>query len=639
MSPGPKSYSRVAHVEDADEDSGSSINGKPGTRKYATSGAPLNPSKANTSRSRSDKRPVVSRSSSAAAALNDSDSRRAAEHKGKPTRQHSSAKDCGDPELRAKDREQQRRDRRLREEEKDREQQRKDRTPREDEKDRKAKAKANAIPAAAKDESRPPRPRRSTMLSQSAAQPAPNPTYKRGHVDDADAAGYGLQQPAMSGTRPRTQLRTASYHAGQPYRPPPVSMSMMWHPPHQAAAPFPIGTFPPPIWQGYGTSPGGFAAPPPPSPVGPAPEYYDGLAARDPHSHLRQRFETRPGSAMGFQKPPPPPPPPPSTMDYYDSQDYLDDPPLRCPVARRPSRFQRAENDRRQMPPPDFVPTRPQSALPPSTSFRPPSLQQRPPSRQSQARPPVTQRRTVNFADQQAESDDDASSNEEELFHDISPSESLNDRHAIVARARRGSTAYDHRNYDIVPASTRRRRSSTYGSNALASGGVSLGEKKYNEALRYQEEVSGNPQMPLTAEYLKKAGRPGGVASSRSTRSSGSRDDSDYKRSNATGITHASSNTEDWNIKISGNARVRFPGAEIECGDNAEIVFTAPGGGGGSRLGSDKASMIHPQLEDARSRSERKALPHRPRAPSQSDSQSRSYAPSHTSYAHSGASF
>ncbi|KAG5979402.1 hypothetical protein E4U55_005197 [Claviceps digitariae] len=632
MSPGPKSYSRVAHVEDADEDSGNSIIGKPGTRKYATSGAPVNPSKANTSKSRSDKRPVVSRSSSGSARLNESDSRRTADQKEKGTR-HSSAKDGGDPELRAKDREQQKTDRRLRE----------------DEKDRKAKAAAKpaAAPAAAKDESRPPRIRRPTTLKQSAAQPAPSPMYKRGHVDDP--ASYGLQQAAMSGTRPRAQFRPASYYAGQPgqpYMPPPVSM--MWHPPRPvAAAPFSMGTFPPPpIWHGYGTSPGGFTAPPPPSPIGPTPEYFDAMAAQDRHSHLRQRFETRPGSAMGYQKPPlhlpPPPPPPPasaaSTMEYYDRRGFLGDPPPMPPAARRPSRFQRTEDDRGRMPPPDLVPTRPQSAHPPSTSaYRPPPPQQRPASRQSQSRPPVAQRRTVNFVDQ-PDSEDGDSVGGEELFHGNSPSQSFDDRHVVASRPRRNSTAYNHRNYDVVPASTRPRRSSTYGSNALASGGVSLHENKYNNALKYQEERSGNSQMPLTEELLRKAGRR--TASSRSTGSSGSRDESDFKRSNATtGLTHTSYNSEDWNIKISGNARVRFPGAEIECGDHAEIVFTTPGGGGGARLGSDKASMGRPQLEDSRSRVERKALPHRPRAPSQSDSQSRSHAHSRGSYEHSGGSF
>ncbi|KAG6000933.1 hypothetical protein E4U21_004871 [Claviceps maximensis] len=628
MSPGPKTFSRVAHVEDADEDSGSSINGKPGTRKYATSGAYVNPSKANTSKSRSDKRPIAPKTSSADAAFSESESRRAAEQKGKATRHHSSGKDCGDPELRAKDREQQRRDRRLKEDEKDQK--------------AKAKAKAAAAPSAtAKDESRPPRTRRPTTLNQSASQPAPSPMYKRGHVDDP--ASYGLQQPATSGTRPRAQSRPATYHAGQPYGP--LPMSPMWHPPHPAPGPFPMGPFhTPPNWQGYGSSSGGFGipAPHPPSSAGPASEYFDGIIAHDPHSHLRQRFETRPslfenrpGSAMGYQKmthpllQPQPQPQPPPAMEYYDSQDYLDNPPTMRPVTRRPSRVQRAEDDRRRMPPPDRVPARPQSAHPPSTLYRPPTLQQRPPSRQNQSRPPVTQRRSVNFVDQ-AETEDNDLLGGEDLSHDDSPSGSFGEGHFVAPRPRRSSTAYDHRNHDVVPASTRRRRSSTYGSNALASGGVSLDEKKYNDALRYQEETSGNSRIPLTAEFLRKAGKPVEVASSRSTRSSGSQDESDYRRSNATGITRTSYNSEDWNIKISGNARVRFPGAEIECGDHAEIVFTAAGGGGGgARLGSDKASMFHPQLDD----SQRKALPHRSRAPSQSYSQSRRYAPpSHVSY-------
>ncbi|KAG6013859.1 hypothetical protein E4U43_007078 [Claviceps pusilla] len=635
MSPAPKSYSRVAHVEDADEDSGSSIHGKPGTRKYATSGAPINPSKANTSKSRSDKRPVPSRSMSASAVFKESDSRRAAEQKAKETRHHPSDRDCGDPELRAKDREQQRRDRRLRE----------------DEKERKTKTKtsaaaATAAPVAARDEARAPRVRRPTELNQSATQPAPSPMYKRGHVDDP--ASYGLQQPATSGARPRAQMRPASYHVGQPYGPPPVSM--MWHPPHPAAVPLPMGAYPPPpMWQGYGTSPRGFGAFPPPSPMGPAPEYFDAMAAQDPHSHLRQRFETRSGAAMGYQKPlqalsSAPPPPSPSTMEYYHSQDYPDDPSSMHPPTLRPSRFRDAEDDRRRMPPPDLVPARPQSAHPPSTSYRPPTLQQRPPSRQGQSRPPVTQRRSVNFVDQ-PESGDDDFSGEDELFNVSSPMQSSEDRHAAVPRPRRSSIAYNHRNCDVVPApAARRRRSSTYGSNALASGGVRLDDKKISNALRYQQEqqgVSGKSQVPLTEESLRKAGRRTGGASSHSTPSSASRDDSDYKRSNATGITRTTYNSEDWNIKISGNARVRFPGAgaEIECGDHTEIVFTAPSGGGGSRLGSDKASMFNPRLEDPRSQVERKTLPHRPRAPSQSDSQSRSYADSQASYGFSGVSF
>ncbi|QPG94083.1 hypothetical protein C2857_004541 [Epichloe festucae Fl1] len=606
MSSSSKSYSRVAHVEDADEDSGSSINGKPGTRKYATSEAPVSPSKANTSRSRSDKRPGNLRSSSASVSFNESDFRGVAEKREKPASRRPSEKDRGDPEQRARDRERQRKDRRLREDEEDRR-------------------------ATAQDAPRPLRKQRPTSLKQSATQPVVSQSsYKRGHVDNP--ASYGVQQPAISGSRPRAQTRPVSYYAGQPPRPP---ENMAWHPPRHAAAPFPVGTFPPtPIWQGPGASPGGFAAPPPPSPVGPVPGFFDGVVAANPHNHLRQRFETRPASAMGYQKPPPPPPP----KDYYDREDYLDDPPPMRPVSRRPSRSRRAEDDRRRMPPPDLVPIRPQSALPPNTPYRPPAPQQRPPSRQTQSRPPVVHRRSVGFAIDQPGYEDGDFLGDEDLFHDISPNASFDDRRAVVPRSRRSSTAYDHHDYDVVPASTRRRRSSMYGSNALPSGGVGLDDDKYNDALRYQEAVSGNPQMPLTAESLRKAGKRGGVASSRSTRSSGSRDDSDYKRSNATGITRTSYNSEDFTIKVSGGARVRVPGAEIECDDGGEIVFTTRGGGG-SRQGSDKASMILPQLDDSRSRVERKTLPYRPHAPSQSDSQSRGYAPSHAPYDYPGGFF
>lgn len=247
----------------------------------------------------------------------------------------------------------------------------------------------------------------------------------------------------------------------------------------------------------------------------------------------------------------------------------------------------------------------------------------------------------MGFVDQH-EYDDDDSQSDQELFHDSSPNASFDHQRAIVPRSRRNSTVYDHHDYHVVPANPRRRRSSVYGSVALPSGGVSLDDQKYDDALKYQEQVSGGPSMPLTAETLLRASKRGAVVSSRSTRSSNSRDDSDYKRSNATGITRTSYNSEDLTtIKVSGvGAKVRVRGAEIECEEGGEITVTTSGGGGGppggSRPGSDKASMIYPQLEDSRSRVERKALPHRPRTASQSDSQSRGYAPSHAPYDYGG---
>lgn len=193
----------------------------------------------------------------------------------------------------------------------------------------------------------------------------------------------------------------------------------------------------------------------------------------------------------------------------------------------------------------------------------------------------------------------------------------------------------DDDEFDVSPGVSRGGRRGSMHTAALGSGGVSLEKARYLDAMRYQDDVHGSLPMPLTAETLRKATKRGEGASSRSTRSSDSRDESEYKRSNTTGITRSSSGAPDeFTIKVSGAAVVRFEGAEIEC-DDGEITFSnnRPGT---SRVGSDRASTVY-QLEDSRSRYERKALPplaHRPRAPSQSDTQSRAYAPSHAPYEH-----
>ncbi|OAQ67792.1 hypothetical protein VFPPC_04136 [Pochonia chlamydosporia 170] len=579
MSSSSRSHSHVAHVEDVDDDSGSAINGIEATRKYAMSEARMSPIKIqpNTGKSRSDRRPVNSRSSSASVSFDESGSHGSLpDKKGRPLSRRPSERESGDPELRARDQERKRMERRLREEEED----------------RRAAAPARSKAKAKDQDSRPLRKQRPTSLKQTATQPVIQQMYKRGHVDNP--ANYGVQQPAVAGNRPRAQTRPASYYAGQPTRPGP--MNMPWFPSHHPPAGFPIGSYPPPPWPGQGASPGGFAGPPPPSPVGPPAGYFDaaGVAA-NPHSHLRSRFETRPSSAMAYQKPPPPPPPP--ALDYYDYEEIFDETPPPPRVTHRPSKAKRAEDDRKRMPPPEHIPIRPQSAMPQSTPYRPPPSQ-RPPSRQSQSRPPPTHRRSVGFVDQSPYDDDDFLG-DDGLFHDISPNASFDQRHAVVPRprSRRSSVAYDHHDYDIVPATSRGRRASMYGS-ALPSGGVSLEDQKYTDALKYQEAVSGGAPVKLTAETLRKASKRGAVASSRSTRSSASRDDSEYRQSNATGLTRTSFNSDDFTIKVSGGARVRVPGAEIECEDGGEITFTTRQSG--PRTGSDRATMIYPQLEDSR---------------------------------------
>lgn len=515
--------------------------------------------------------------------------------------------------------------------------------------------------------------------------------YRRGQFEDPAAYGVQLQQqPATSGQRPRAKTRPASYYDGQPPRPP---LDMAWAGPHAPHPPppgaFGMGNFPPPhMFPGGPQMHPGMQAQ---SPMGMGPPlFFDGpMGPPPPGEHLRHRFDGsgRPSSAMGFGSPP-------EAIGYFpDEYDEYEEEQTQK-VARRPSRAKKAPppppEQRKKMPPPDFAPKRTQSARPTSGAYRPPpaarepmrepmrepireaprehreaprehlreqarehireqarehtrdQLRERPLSRQGQ-RPPPSHRRSVGFVDQQAY-DEDEFLGEVDLYQDISP----NQRRTALTRPRRSSSvAYDQNGYDIVPAGNRVRRGSIYGPGPHESGGASLEEdNRYFDALRYQEDVSGGTPMPLTAESLRKASKRGELASSRSTRSSGSHDESDYKRSHTTGLTTQSSapvgHNDDFTIKVSGQAVVKVPGAQIEC-DGGEVTFSSSragtGAGAGSGApsafrGSDKESTIY-QLDDARSsRMDRKALPHRPRAASQSDVQSRIYAPLHAPYEH-----
>jgi hypothetical protein len=283
---------------------------------------------------------------------------------------------------------------------------------------------------------------------------------------------------------------------------------------------------------------------------------------------------------------------------------------------------------------------------PPTTPFRaPPQTVTRQKTR-TPSRPPPSGRSRVGFADQHGY-DDEEFADSPGLFAD-SP-EAQFDRRTALARTRRSSVAYDNYGADIIPArSTRRgsvayeqrgidivparntRRDSFYDyEQSMDSGDGSFDEDKYLDAMKYQDDINGGPAMPLTADALRKASNPrlGGGSS----RSSGSHDDSEYKRSNTTGLTRSSSSdTDNVTIKVSGSAVVRVSGAEIECGDGGEITFSRPNNGT-SRVGSDRASSYY-QLEDVQPRVERKALPYRPHTPSRSDSHHRGYSGNHAPY-------
>ena len=157
-------------------------------------------------------------------------------------------------------------------------------------------------------------------------------------------------------------------------------------------------------------------------------------------------------------------------------------------------------------------------------------------------------------------------------------------------------------------------------------------DKKIRDAQDYQDAITGGPKMPLTAELLHKATR--GNPPSQSTRSSGSRDDSEFRRSYTTGITRSSSGTgtEDVTIKVGG--------AVFTVQGGAEITFSSRGQPQ-ARNGSERSSTVY-QIEDGRDHERereppRMTLPHRTRAPSHSESRPRGYisgyAPYEQSYA------
>ncbi|KFA69161.1 hypothetical protein S40285_00005 [Stachybotrys chlorohalonatus IBT 40285] len=599
---GSRRISYVAHVEDADDDSGESVEGIPSTRKYAMSEAPVSPVKErpNTSKSRSERRPVQRRAPSSTG-TNDSDSTARSEKKQKEASRRQSQREVDRALLEEQERERRRRHRQ--------------RDKRAEEEEKKAMAVAKAQRDAAVKKQQRPNPLRHAATQPEIMQGA----YRRGHVEDPSY--YGVQQAAAPASRPRASERPASYYAGQASHPPITNMG--WHQTRpQGPPPFPVGTFPPPM---FSPSPGSMAAPSPSS--NGSQGYFDAVMGSNYHHNLKQRFDTRPSSAMGFQSP---------SIRGLQHDEYEEDQVARIP--RRASRTKRHDDDRKKMPPPTFIPKRPQSALPQSSPFAPPppphpsQMFQRPPSRHAQSRQtPMAHRRSVGFTEQPGYDDDDLDG-DEALFHDISPEPAYDARRKALSRTRHLSGSYEPSEYELSPSGHRSRQVSAYnpdGGAPLGILGASYEDNKFHEALRYQEDVAGGPTLPLTAETLRNAASRGGVASSRSTRSSGSRDDSDYKRSNTTGITRVSSdNNDDVIIKVSGAALVRVQGAEIECSDG-EIMFSSRPAG--MRSGSDMASTVF-QIEDGRSRPERKALPHRPRAPSQSDSQSRGYAPSHAPY-------
>ncbi|KAK0719885.1 hypothetical protein B0H67DRAFT_462007, partial [Lasiosphaeris hirsuta] len=422
------------------------------------------------------------------------------------------------------------------------------------------------------------------MIPTSAMRPPVKHAKTTGNIPrrELEASYYGVNPtvtPASSRPRAQTSNRPVSYY-GNPSRPP-LANARFYHNQPQVTTPT---SFPPPSWAGSGGS-GPFAPPPSPGPVitHQQPDYFS--------RPLGDRFSTaRPQSSMGFR-------PPPQAIVY---DDFEEEPVREKSLARRPSthrKVSKPDDDRRAMPPP----RRPATARPTTLAFRPP--------------PSTPARRSVGF------DEDDFVGGDGGLFQDISPHHAYDYGAPIPVRTRSrrpsvGATSitYDGGDFRTEVAGRSGRRNSYYGGKSASSG--SGYEDKLRQATMYQEETGG-PALPLTAESLRKAGRNGG--SSRSTRSSGSHDESDYRQSATTRTTRSSNNDEDVTIRVKGSTTLKVGNAEMQCRDGAEINIisrTAPT----FRTVGDKSSYM--DQDDRRTRVERPAT--RVRSNSQAGSFSRS---------------
>ena len=425
--------------------------------------------------------------------------------------------------------------------------------------------------------------KRTTKQAVVAMRPAPprqvtTPNLGSGRRSE-DPSYYGVPAtvtPASS--HPRPQPARQSYYAlGRP--PPSNSRFYNAHPPTLNGPHFP--PYSPQPW----TSPGPQAFPAH-SPLGSqAPDYFSPR-----QQSLVSRF-SRPQSAIGFR-------PPPAIGYDHDKDSEEEFGAANRTLVRRPSasRKPKIDESRRPIPPPQ----RPASARP-TLGFRPPNT--------------PAQRRSVTFEDEEFDE-------EPRNFRDSLSRVAYDYPSTMLPRSRRPSigtpsTSYDSGPYRTEIASSRPNRRHSYFAGQSASSGSAY-EDKMRMAAAYQDDVGGGPTMPLTAESLRKAGKNGG--SSRSTRSSGSAEGSEYRRSATTRTTRSSGNgnEEDVTIKVKGQAYLKVGGAEMRCQEGAEINISR----GGDR--PDGESFAEPEdRSEGRRREDRRLQERRDRQERRDERRSR----------------
>lgn len=126
----------------------------------------------------------------------------------------------------------------------------------------------------------------------------------------------------------------------------------------------------------------------------------------------------------------------------------------------------------------------------------------------------------------------------------------------------------------------------------------------------YHQAVSGGLTQALTKDALQKATKRSQGGSSRSTRSSDSHEESEWRNSATTRTTRSIAGEDDFTIKVTGQAVVEVSGTKIQCQDGSAIsISSRPPPPQGRLSDSDKGSIEY---------EERKRLPYRSRAMSQS---------------------
>lgn len=135
-------------------------------------------------------------------------------------------------------------------------------------------------------------------------------------------------------------------------------------------------------------------------------------------------------------------------------------------------------------------------------------------------------------------------------------------------------------------------------------------QEQLAKAGAYQHAVSGGLTQALTKDALQKATKRSQGGSSRSTRSSDSHEESEWRNSATTRTTRSVAGEDDFTIKVTGQAVVEVSGTKIQCQDGSAIsISSRPPLPQGRLSDSDKGSIEY---------EERKRLPYRSRAMSQS---------------------